>query len=251
MKVITSAPIIMDDETAVNYRYINAPRNDYAAFGGSPKDNLIEYTDGDTGEAIYWGADGDDDFYNAKGEKLKKIAKAIGKGVVKGAKAVGRAIVKAERWVVQKSKNLVKGARKAKKGAKVKGQPLRHQKTKKDASGQDVFTQELKPATATTPAEKIVTVEGQKFSTVDVPADKPIVVSKDPSSGANVVGVEYKPSEVTGVEGADGNINYYPPTAVDDDDKKMSLGVKIAIGVAAAGLVTTLIYLAVKKSKKS
>lgn len=249
MKLITTAPVIID-KGELNHRFINAPTGDYAAFEGHT--DLIEYTDGNTGESLYWSAEGDE-FYNAKGEKIKNVLKAAGKGIVKGAKAVGRAIVKAERWIVSKSKNLVKGSRKAKKGATVKGNALRHQKTSKDASGKDVFTQELKPATATTPAEKIVTVEGQKFSTVDVPANKPIVISKDPATGVKTVGIEFTPSEVVGVEAADGNINYYPPSAVSEDStgqEKMSTTKKIVIAVAALAVVGTVVYFIAKKSKK-
>jgi hypothetical protein len=223
---------------------------DFIPFDG--RQDLIEFSDGYSGESFYWGADGDE-YYNAKGEKLKgalqKFGKGLGKGIKgigKGIKAVGKAIVKAERWVVAKSKNLVKGAKKGNKGAKVKGAELKQQKTK---DGNTVLTETLKPATATTPAEQIVTVEGQKFSAVDVPKDKPIVVSTDPTTGAKTVGVEYKPEETTAVEGADGNLSYYPTNRVDETKTGMSTTTKIAIAVGGVVVVGLIVYLIAKKKK--
>jgi hypothetical protein len=222
---------------------------DFIPFDG--RQDLIEFSDGSSGESFYWGADGDE-YYNAKGEKLKgalqKFGKGLGKGVKglgKGLKKVGQAIVKAEKWVVAKSKKLVKGAKKGKKGDKPKGKELVQQK---DKSGKETFTETLKPATADTPADKVVTIEGQKLSAVDVPADKPIVVSTDPTTGKKVVGVEYKPEETTAIEGADGNLSYYPTNKVTTDSS-MSTTTKIAIAVGGVAVLGVIVYLIAKKKK--
>lgn len=221
---------------------------DFIPFDG--RQDLIEFTDGDFGNSYYWSADGDE-YYNAKGEKIKDALQKIGKGFRKGVVGIGRgikkvakAIVKAERWVVTKSKNLVKGSKKGKKGSKVKGTELTQQKTK---DGNTVLTEKLKPATATTPAEQIVTVEGQKFSAIDVPKDKPIVVSTDPTTGAKMVGVEYKPEETTAVEGADGNLSYYPTNRVDETKSGMSSTMKIGLAVSGVAVLGLIVYLIAKK----
>ena len=135
------------------------------------------------------------------------------------------------------------------KGGASNSNELAQQKTE---SGKDIFTKTLLPATATTPQEKIVTIEGQKLSTVDVPANKPIVVSTDPTTGAKTIGVDYTPNEVTGVKNADGNYTYYPTDKVsggttDDSKKGMSTTTKIAIGVGGAVVLGLIIYLVVKK----
>lgn len=253
MRIITSAPILIPN-TNRNKNDINIGSDEFLPFDGHT--DMIEVSDGDGGETMYWSAEGDC-YYNAKGEKIKKFFSKIGKGlgkagkgVFKGIKAVGKAIVKAERWVVSKSKNLVKGAKKGAKGAKPKGPELTHVKTGTGADAKDVFTQKLVPATATTPSEQIVTVEGQKFAAVDVPKDKPIVVATDPNTGQKTVGVEYRPEEVAGVESADGTYSYYKQNDVPKEGSGLSTNVKIGIAIGSILLVGGVIYMIAKNKKK-
>jgi hypothetical protein len=240
MEVITSAPII--------YSSVEGD-SEFLPFDGNT--DLERYIDAETGEEIFYSVSGDA-YYNAKGEKLKGFFKKVGKGLVKGVKAVGRAIKNAARWVATKSKNLVKGAKRGSKGAKVKGSALKHNKTAA-SGGKDVFLSELPPATAQTPPEKVVTIEGQKFAAIDVPANRPIVVATDPTTGQKSVGVEYMPSEVTGVEQPDGTFSYYKPTDVeivaDDKKGKMSTAMKVGLIVGGLAVVGVIIYYVVKKNK--
>jgi hypothetical protein len=240
MEVITSAPII--------YSSVEG-ESEFIPFEGNQ--DLERFIDVNTGEEIFYSASGDA-YYNAKGEKLKGFFKKVGKGLVKGAKAVGKAIKNAVRWVATKSKNLVKGARKGSKGAKVTGKPLKHRKTAA-SGGADVFVSELPPATPQTPPSQVVTIEGQKFAAVDVPANKPIVVATDPSTGQKSVGVEYMPSEVTGVEQSDGTFSYYKPTDVqnvqEEQKGKMSTAMKIGLAVGGLAVVGVIVYFVVKKNK--
>jgi hypothetical protein len=234
---------------------------DFIPFDG--RQDLIEFSDGYSGESYYWGADGDE-YYNAKGEKVKdffkKIGKGLGKGVKgvgKGLKKVGQAIVNAERKLIGKNKNKVAGTSE-KKGTDLpawllpqKGGSSNELTQQKTSDGKDILTNILKPATSTTPAEQVVTIEGQKLSTVGVPADKPIVVSTDPTTGQKTIGVDYKPEEVTAVQGNDGNYTYYPTNKVggntDDTNKGMSTTTKIAIAVGGVVVVGLIVYLIAKK----
>ena len=244
MNIITNAPVIRRANGKSTVISKGKP------FGGHR--NLIEFTDGNTGESIFYSADGDE-YYNAKGEKIKNIFKAIGKGIAKGAKGVakgakwlGKNIAKASRWVVKKSKNLVKGTRKAGKGAKPKGEPLQHTKT--DATGgYDKFIGALPFADATTPKDKIIEIEGQKFSGVSVPTNKPLIIATDPVTGKNSVGVEYNPNDVVAVQSADGTYDYYPTESVQEAKGGMSNPMKIGLVVGGIAVVGAIIYLIAKK----
>lgn len=224
---------------------------DFVPFDG--RKDLIEFSDGYSGETFYWGADGDE-YYNAKGEKLKGFFQKFGKGIGKGFKGIGKGVKKianaiknVKRKLVAKNKNKVEGAKESSGKAKTSGSELAQQKTD---DGKDAFTDKLKPADANTPADKIVDIEGQKLSTVGVPADKPIVVSTDPTTGQKIVGVDYKPEEVTAVKGADGNYTYYPTNRVQDTDKGMSSTMKIGLAVGGVVVLGLIVYLVAKNKGK-
>jgi hypothetical protein len=259
MNIITNAPVIRRGNGKSTVISKGKP------FGGHR--NLIEFTDGNTGESIFYSADGDE-YYNAKGERIKNIFKAIGKGIGKGAKGVvkgvkwlGNFIIKTvKRKKVGKNKNKVAGTSEKKgtdlpawllppKAGASNSNELAHQKTE---SGVDIFTKTLIPATASTPQEKVVTIEGQKLSTVGVPANTPIVVSTDPTTGEKVVGVDLNPKDVTAIQGSDGTYSYYPSSQVQsggtkDDGKRMSSTTKIAIAVGGVVVVGIIVYLIAKK----
>ena len=246
MKIITNAPILDKDKGKKTVISQGQP------FGGYR--DLIEFTDGDTGESLYWSADGDE-YYNAKGEKIKNVFKAIGKGIGKGAKGVvkgvkwlGKNIAKASRWVVKKSKNAAKGTRRAGKGAKVKGKPLQHTQTAA-TGGVDKFIGPLPFADATTPKDKIIEIEGQKFSGVSVPANKPLIIATDPVTGKNSVGVEYNANDVVAVQGADGTYDYYPTESVQEAKGGMSNPMKVGLVVGGIAVVGVIIYFIAKKKK--
>lgn len=248
MKIITNAPVLDKENGKSTIISKGKP------FGGYR--DLIEYTDGDTGESIYWSADGDE-YYNAKGQKVnifKAIGKGIGKGakgVVKGVKWLGKEIIKAERWVVKKTKNLAKGTKKAGKGSKVKsGKKALIHSTTSPKGGEDKFIGALPQATASTPKEKIVVIEGQKLSAVDIPANKPLIVATDPSTGKKSVGVEYKANEVVGVENIDGTYDYHPTADVEESStSKMSNLMKIGLVVGGIAVIGVIIYFIAKKKK--
>lgn len=226
---------------------------DFIPFDG--RQDLIEFTDGYSGESVYWGADGDD-YYNAKGEKLKGFLQKFKKGgsfwqkgVGKGLSKIGKAIVKAERKIIGKNKDKVKGSKEGTKDTKKGGAELTQSQTN---DGKNVLTQKLPNADANTPADKIVDIGGQKLSTVDVPADKPIVVATDPNTGAKTVGVEFNPEETTAIKGQDGNYSYYRNDKVSGGDGSgsgMSSTTKIAIAVGGVLVVGLIVYLIAKRNK--
>ena len=83
------------------------------------------------GEEYFCSIDGED-FYNAKGEKLKGFFKKVGGGVVKAGKFIGKVAKKVGRAIVEASKKVAKGVKTA--GGKVKAgaKKLLHHKTKEE-----------------------------------------------------------------------------------------------------------------------
>jgi len=186
--------------------------------------------------------EGSNFYLNADGQKVKGFFKKIGKGVVKGAKAVGRAIVKVEHAIAKASKKVVKGVKLA--GGKIKAgsKKLIHHK-KKD--GGDIFTQKLPIATPETPKDKVVEIAGKQYSTADLPTNKQIVQTTDESGNA-IAGVEFNPNEVVGVTGADGNIEYQTPDAIEGG---MSKNLKIGLIIGGGLLLVGIIIFAIRKKK--
>ena len=231
---------------------------DFIPFDG--KQDLIEFTDGQFGESYYWCADGDE-YYNAKGEKVKdffkKFGKGLGKGVKgigKGIKAVGKAIINAKRKILGKSKEKASGTKEGRKAdrdkRKADRKEARELKRQKKEDGSEVFSQPLPKADANTPADKIVDVAGQKLSAVGVPANTPIVVSTDPTTGEKVVGVDLNPKDVTAIKEDDGTYSYYPTNQVQgggDTKKGMSSTMKIGLVVGGVAVLGLIVYLIVKK----
>jgi hypothetical protein len=129
MKIFTTYPVTIDKKriNAPEY-YLNADGDEYIPFDG--KTELDAFQD-ETGETFYCSADGED-FYNAKGQKLKGIFKKVGKGVVKAGKFIGKVAKKVGRAVVKASKSVAKGVKTA--GGKVKAgaKKLIHHKTKEE-----------------------------------------------------------------------------------------------------------------------
>jgi len=233
---------------------------DFIPFDG--RQDLIEFTDGNSGEAFYYSADGDE-YYNAKGEKVKDFFKKFGKGVGKGfkgigkgVKAVAKAIKSVSRKILGKSKEKASGTKEGRKAdrdnRRAERKEARELKRQKKEDGSEVFTQPLPKADANTPADKIVDIAGQKLSAVDVPANTPIVVSTDPTTGEKVVGVDLKPQDVTAIKEDDGTYSYYPANQVqggntNDKDKGMSTTTKIAIAVGGVAVLGLIVYLIAKK----
>lgn len=230
---------------------------DFIPFDG--RQDLIEFSDGQSGESFYWGADGDE-YYNAKGEKLKGFFQKFGKGVGKGVKGIGKGIKKIGNFItkivkrkkVGKNKNKVAGTTEKKGtsgGTTANTNSLVQQKTE---DGKDAFTKQLPKADANTPADKIVDVAGQKLSAVGVPANTPIVVATDPTTGEKIVGVDVKPEDVTAIKGADGTYSYYPTNevqggATNDTNKGMSSTMKIGLAVGGVAVLGLIVYLIAKK----
>lgn len=189
---------------------------------------------------FYLNAEGDK---KVKGEKLKGFFTKFGKNIVKGAKAVGRAIVKVEHAIAGASKKVVKGVKleagKIKEGTK----KLIHHK-KKD--GSDIFTKKLPVATPETPKEKVVEIAGKQYSIADLPTNKDIVQTTDENGNA-IAGVEFNPNEVVGITGADGNIEYQTPDAIEGG---MSKNLKIALIAGGSLLLVGIIIFAIRKRNK-
>jgi len=263
MRIITEKPIIQ-------YSSFN---DDFIPFDGRTD---LEELSGFDGEIIYCSADGEN-FYNAKGEKLKGFFKKVGGGIVKGGKAVGKALKKVGHAIVGASKKVAKGVKTA--GGKVKAgakKLIHHKKKEKTASAdkdktgsadkgkpgtastsnenkantqaEDVFTKPLEKATPQTPPEKVVEVNGQKYSTEGVEKGKEVVVTTN-EAGQEIAGVEYAPSEVVAVTGKDGNIEYHTPEAVSGS--KMTTTTKVLIGVGIALVLGTIVYFAMRNKKKN
>jgi hypothetical protein len=133
MKVFTTYPVTINKKSinAPDY-YLNADGEQYIPFDGRTE---LEAFQDECGETFYCSADGED-FYNAKGEKLKGFFKKVGGGVVKVGKFIGKVAKKVGRAIAKASKTVAKGVKKA--GAKVKAgaKKLIHHK-KKDGKGKD------------------------------------------------------------------------------------------------------------------
>ena len=234
---------------------------DFIPFDG--RQDLIEFTDGNSNETYYYSADGDE-YYNAKGEKVKGFFQKFGKGFKKGVTGIGRgikkvvqAIVKAERKIVGKSKDKAKGTKEGRKADRDKRREQRKEtrelKRQQKADGTEVFTLPLPKADANTPADKIVDVAGQKLSAVGVPANTPVVEVTDPTTGEKIVGVDLKPQDVTAIKEGDGNYSYYPANQIQggtaDAGKGMSSTMKIALAVGGVLVVGLIVYFIAKKKK--
>jgi hypothetical protein len=126
MKVYTAYPVIINSKkiNAQDY-YLSADGESYLPFDG--KTYLEKFVD-EKGDTYYYSADGEE-FYNAKGQRVKGVFKAIGKGfkgagrgIVKAGKFIGKIAKKVSRAVVKASKDVAKGVKtaggKAKEGAK-------------------------------------------------------------------------------------------------------------------------------------
>lgn len=236
---------------------------DFVPFDG--RKDLIEFSDGYSGESFYWGADGDE-YYNAKGEKLKgffqkfkKGGEFWQKGLGKGLKKIANAIVKTERKILGKSKDKAVGTKEGKKADRDKRRQerkdARELKRQQKSDGKDAFTNPLPKADANTPADKIVDIEGQKLSTVGVPADKPIVVVTDPKTGEKIVGTDVSANDVTAIKEDDGTYSYYPSdkiggTTTNDSNKGMSSTMKIGLAVGGVVVLGLIVYLVVKNKGK-
>jgi hypothetical protein len=201
---------------------------DFIPFDG--RQDLIEFTDGNSAETYYYSADGDE-YYNAKGEKVRDFFKKFKKGgdfwqkgVGKGVSAVAKAIASVSRKVLGKSKEKDKGTKEERKTDrdkrrkerqtdrdkrrtdKEKDRELRRQQNEK---GENTYQENLPKADANTPDDKKVKVGGETYSKEGVPNDKQVVVTTDQNTGQKSVGVEYNPNEVVAVKGDDGNYSYY------------------------------------------
>jgi hypothetical protein len=127
MKVFTTYPVTINKKriNAPDY-YLNADGEQYIPFDGRTE---LEAFQDECGETFYCSADGED-FYNAKGEKLKGFFKKVGGGVVKVGQFIGKVAKKVGRTIVEASKKVVSGVKTA--GGKVKAgaEKLLHHKTK-------------------------------------------------------------------------------------------------------------------------
>jgi hypothetical protein len=233
---------------------------DFIPFDG--RQDLIEFTDGNSGEAFYYSADGDE-YYNAKGEKLKGFFNKFKKGgdfwqkgVGKGVSKVAKAIASVSRKILGKSKEKDKGTKEERKAEREKkrtgrkaDRELRRQQNEK---GENTYQENLPKADANTPDDKKVVVGGETYSKEGVPNDKQVVITKDQQTGQESVGVEYNPNEVVAVKGDDGNYSYYRDgasggTNTPPPPPKMSTTTKIAIAVGGVAVLGVIVYLITKK----
>lgn len=263
MQIFTTYPVTIDKKriNASDY-YLNADGEQYLPFDGNTE--LETFLD-ETGERFYLSANGEE-FYNAKGKKVKGVFKKIGKGVGKVGKFIGKVAKKVGRGLAKASKTVATGVKKA--GGKVKAgaKKLVHHKKKdkagktpnakgrddkqsrlpsEDSTGADVFTKPLPPATSATPPSNIVDIAGKKFDASELPSGKEVVQTTDENGNA-IAGVEYQPSEVVAVTGADGNVEYHTPDAVG-----MNKNLKIALIVGGSLLVLGIIGFVIYKSRKN
>jgi hypothetical protein len=127
LKVFTTYPVIINkNKVSPTDYYLNADGEQYLPFDGQTE--LLGFRD-ELGEEYFCGVDGED-FYNAKGEKLKGFFKKVGGGVVKVGQFIGKVAKKVGRTIVEASKKVVSGVKTA--GGKVKAgaEKLLHHKTK-------------------------------------------------------------------------------------------------------------------------
>lgn len=126
LKVFTTYPVTINKNriSPTDY-FLNADGEEYLPFDGQTE--LLGFRD-ELGEEYFCGIDGEE-FYNAKGEKLKGFFKKVGGGVVKAGKFIGKVAKKVGRAIVKASKSVVKGVKTA--GGKVKAgaKKLIHHKT--------------------------------------------------------------------------------------------------------------------------
>lgn len=232
---------------------------DFIPFDG--RQDLIEFSDGQSGESFYWGVDGDE-YYNAKGEKLKgalaKLKKGgefWQKGVGKGLSKVAKAIASVKRKILGKSKEKDKGTKEERKAERDKRRKERKEekelRRQQNEKGETTYQQNLKKADANTSDDKKVNVNGETYSTEGIPKDKQIVVTTDEKTGEKSVGVEYKADEVVAVKGDDGNYSYYKNDAsggtTNDTNKEMSSTMKIGLAVGGVVVLGLIVYLIAKK----
>jgi hypothetical protein len=129
LKVFTTYPVtVNNDKISPDDYFLNADGEQYLPFDGQSE--LLGFRD-ELGEEYFCGVDGEE-FYNAKGEKLKGFFKKVGGGVVKVGKFIGKIAKKVGRAVVKASKTVAKGVKKV--GGKVKAgaKKLIHHKTKEE-----------------------------------------------------------------------------------------------------------------------
>ena len=271
MQIFTTYPVTIDKKriNASDY-YLNADGEEYLPFDGQTQ--LLGFKD-ETGEEYFCSVDGEN-FYNAKGKSILGVFKKIGGGVVKAGKFIGKVAKKVGRGLVQASKKVAKGVKTA--GGKVKagvkklihhekkgggakdeqkgrddktGKPNRDSQQNRPPSGDtrqnsDVFTKELPLADANTPKENIVDVAGKKFDASSLPSGKEVVQTTD-ESGKPIAGIEYQPSEVVAVTGADGNVEYHTPDAVGMS--KTTIALIVGGSLLVLGIIGFVIY----KSRKN
>ncbi len=218
---------------------------------------------------------GEETYYNAKGQKLKKAlkatgkgigkaAKATGKGIAKAAKAIGKAIVKLEQKIVKRSKEVAKNV-KRRRMDRTRKRAERRLIRKQNKQGKDVFQKPVEPlkqkpdgtyektapdGTKQTLTEKDVTSAGdKKFATSDLDKNKPVTESVDPDTGAVSFGQDFEAHEVVADEGDDGNMDYYP----EKDSGGMSDNLKYGLiigGVIIVGVIVTVIIVSRKNKGK-
>lgn len=126
LKVFTTYPVtVNNDKISPDDYFLNADGEQYLPFDGQSE--LLGFRD-ELGEEYFCGVDGEE-FYNAKGEKLKGFFKKVGGGVVKVGKFIGKVAKKVGRAVVKASKTVAKGVKTA--GGKIKtgAKKLIHHKT--------------------------------------------------------------------------------------------------------------------------
>jgi len=275
MKIVTSAPIFMPDPQNVGgqmagYKnvgtdkdWVNAEGEEFIPFDGIPMEEMTGFIDNETGD-VYYSANGED-FYNAKGEALKKVFGAIGKGlktglkkgakaVGKGAKAVAKGIGKGIKAIGRLVKNIKakRQERRAIRDSRVKEAPKGAKPTEKPVipiqepspsakaganENPPTFVQPLPPATATTPPTAMVEVDGKKFSTESIPKEAKINVVEDPTTGQKLVGAEVPTDKLVAVQGADGKYDYYVEGDVKTSgmSSKTKLFLWIGVGVVVLG----------------
>jgi hypothetical protein len=132
LKVFTTYPVIINkNKVSPTDYYLNADGEEYLPFDGQTE--LLGFRD-ELGEEYFCGVDGEE-FYNAKGEKLKGFFKKVGGGVVKVGKFIGKVAKKVGRAIAQASKKVAQGVKKGVGKVKAGAKKLIHHKKKDGGKG--------------------------------------------------------------------------------------------------------------------
>jgi hypothetical protein len=224
-----------------------------------------------------------EDMYSyADGKKRTVVGKII-KGLGSAAKWVGKELKLFKGFLVKEEKKIAKGVKEAKskikskrklkhfkrqgddmdfaksttptlgtsnsglktlKSDKVVKDLLENNKLKSDSMFIEPFPEVTQEQAAKLPPEKVIKDGDKLYDASKAEQNKEVAKVQD-QNGNTIIGTQHSPDEVVGTKDENGNYVYYPK----EEDTAMSTTTKVLIGVGAAAVLATLIYLAARKKK--